>query len=109
MTKTVDEKNYVSDEDYYDLLEERRELISERIELIYENTNVDNEYNHFFHEMAGFFNDIFKLIDERSRGFLSNEAAKAWHDKLYRPLFKENYEGSFLNPKYAVEKLGKEE
>ena len=108
MSKTVDERNYVNDEDYMDLLEERMELISERIGLIYESTNVDNEYNRFFHEMAGFFKDIFTLIGERKSGRLSNEAAKQWHDKLYHPLFKENYESSFLNPKYAVEKLDKE-
>ena len=99
MSKTADERNYVNDEDYMDLLEERMELISERIGLIYESTNVDNEYNRFFHEMAGFFKDIFTLIGERKSGRLSNEAAKQWHDKLYHPLFKENYESSFLNPK----------
>ena len=104
----TEERNFVTDEDYMDLLNERMELIRERIELIYENTNVDNDYNRYFHEVADFFNKIFKLIDIRREGLLPAETAKEYHDTFYTRLSKKEYEESFLNPEFAVKKLGEE-
>ena len=91
--------------------EERYDLMKERVAEISKDAGFPSPFNEYFMEVATFIEDAMKLyqqaeddtLEQRSLGELQELQTRFWG-----ALQPENYKSSFLNPAYAVDKLGKE-
>lgn len=88
---------------------ERNELVVGRIKEIQNEKNLDAKYVEYFQKaasnilmMEGFRQDMESGKFQK----LSLEEHKAYNHKLFGEFEGENYETSYANPEYAVEKLG---
>ena len=90
---------------------ERFELVMERIGQIAEQTDVPEVYDEYFKRTASFLLQL-KTITERkenvSKETRTLEECEKENRALYEDILPENYETSYGNPAYAVEKLGEE-
>lgn len=90
---------------------ERYELVLERITEIQKETTVAEPYASYFKKVAGLMLQIAEVLKKEQDGSLftrSMEECVAMDKSLSEDVSEENYEGSYLNPTFAVEKLGEE-
>lgn len=94
-----------------DFLTERFLLVRERIESIEEDNVLNGAYAEYFSRMSSFLGMLFEAWDYVGSDAYENATLQELKDlnySLYAPAMIKNYENSFLNPTYAVAKLGKE-
>lgn len=99
-----------TDEDIYELIKERYDLASERISAICDKCEVDDAYYPFFNQVALYLrkiNDILSAVMDGSFYRISMTKKIQLNKELYIELRPKYYENSYLNPSYAVKKLGK--
>ncbi|MBO6127273.1 MAG: aminopeptidase, partial [Pseudobutyrivibrio sp.] len=90
---------------------ERFELATERIEQIKDDKDLPEQLQAFFIEAAEFVMKVLPIMNQAINGTVGDrtlEECQADNDRIFSIYEKEKYEKSFLNPTYAVEKLGKE-
>ena len=88
---------------------ERFELSIGRIREICSEEMEDKNFEAYFKKTAEFICHIEELVEKIEKDWLetATEAElKAENELLYKDILTENYEESFANPDYAVEKLG---
>lgn len=93
------------------MMEERLELSIQRIREIESQNEVSKEYQDYFNQVSRFLILIFEtyqksLVKELFHTTLEEKQKN--NQELYRELMQENYETSYLNPTYAVKKLGQD-
>ncbi len=90
---------------------ERLELSMERIREICAEEMNDKNFEDYFQRCAKFIcyvNDLLGKIENDWLKTASEEELRAVNAVLYEDILPDNYDGSFGNPDYAVEKLGSE-
>lgn len=88
---------------------ERYDLSMERIHRMSEENSVKPPFDDYFKRTAGFIGQIEELSRKLMRDELADaslDELKALNHSLYEDILPENYEESYGNPAYAVEKLG---
>ena len=94
-----------------DIVRERYEIAIERIKEI-STENISNEkYQEYFSKVAKFILKLNSVKDEIESGRLkeyTTEQLEQLNYELYEDIYKENYEASLANPKFACEELGEE-
>lgn len=91
--------------------EERYDLMKERVAEISEDAGFPSPFNAYFMEVATFIEDAMKLYQQAEEGTLEQMSLgelQQLQTRFWGALQPENYKSSFLNPAYAVDKLGKE-
>ena len=93
------------------MIEERYDLAADRIREMKNEQTVGEIFRDYFQKMA----DFAIMIDELKESILSGAyyrlstfELEKWNERLYQDILPENYESSYANPAYAVEKLGEE-
>ncbi|MCI9370774.1 MAG: aminopeptidase [Lachnospiraceae bacterium] len=89
-------------------ISERYELALDRIRQIAAEAELESPYKEFFAKEAEFLLSIMNLFEQIQYGDYENFTLRELEEKnrvLYGEL-RENYENSYLNPKYAVRNLG---
>ena len=92
-----------------DEIRERFGLVAERAENIKNETTVGEEYRDYFIKAAeyiSFVNRIYRMVESGEYDKLSIQELKAINDENFHSIKPENYEKSYANPAYAVEKCG---
>ncbi len=92
-------------------MEERYQLAIERIRLIVDERTVAPTYQDYFQQVAGFILDIDQIKErkrQRPNEICTLKELKSENEYIYRDVTGENYETSYANPAYAVEKFGEE-
>ncbi|MCF2680898.1 aminopeptidase [Faecalicatena contorta] len=91
------------------MIEERYDLAADRIREMKNEQTVGEIFRDYFQKMA----DFAIMIDELKESILSGAyyrlstfELEKWNERLYQDILPENYESSYANPAYAVEKLG---
>lgn len=95
----------------YEEMKERYLLMKERIAQIQTEESVKQPYLDYFRKVAVFVAKLQETFEMAELGKLSEEsleAAKERNRYFYQDILEENYETSYANPEYAVEKLGEE-
>ncbi len=90
---------------------ERLELSMERIREICTEEMNEKNFEEFFTRTAKFICRIEELLGKIEQDWLktaAEEELRAENQALYEDILEENYEKSFANPDYAVEKLGED-
>lgn len=93
-----------------DSVRERYELALERIKGIKEEAAVKDVYRDYFIRTAVFIEKaaaFLALTEEDRLKDLTLEELSALNQELYEDILPDNYEESYANPAYAVQKLGK--
>lgn len=94
-----------------DIVRERYEIAIERIKEI-STENISNEkYQEYFSKVSKFILKLNSVKDEIESGRLkeyTTEQLEQLNYELYEDIYKENYETSLANPKFACEELGEE-
>lgn len=88
---------------------ERLELSMERIREICTEEMNDKNFEDYFRKTAKFICHIEKLVEKIENDWLktaTEEELRMENAALYKDILPENYEHSYGNPDYAVEKLG---
>ena len=88
---------------------ERSLLSMERIREICTDEMNDKNFEEYFQRTAKFICHIEQLLEKIENDWLktaTEEELRAENQALYEDILPENYEKSFANPDYAVEKLG---
>ncbi len=91
------------------MMEERLELSIQRIKQIGNQSEVAKDYQDFFNQVSSFLILIYETYQKslsRELFEASLEEKKRINQNLYQELQEENYQKSYLNPSYSVEKLG---
>ena len=93
------------------MIEERYDLAADRIREMKNEKTVGERFQDYFQKMADFAIMIDQLkesiVSDAYRRLSIGELEK-WNKRLYQDILPENYESSYANPAYAVEKLGEE-
>ncbi|MCR5800418.1 MAG: aminopeptidase [Lachnospiraceae bacterium] len=92
-----------------DFLDERHELAVERIKDIGRTCEVADKYYPYFNQLALFLlkvDEVMMSVLDGSYYKKSPSSKIALNKELYIELKDKHYENSFLNPQYAVKKLG---
>lgn len=90
-------------------MKERYELSMERIASIVTEDTVKEPVKEYFKEVSLFLlkiKELVSVVEADKLKSLSLEELKALNHSLYEDILPENYDTSYANPKYAVEKLG---
>jgi len=90
---------------------ERFELATERIEQIKDDKDLPEQLQAFFIEAAEFVMKVLPIMNQAINGTVGDrtlEECQTDNDRIFSIYEKEKYEKSFLNPTYAVDKLGEE-
>lgn len=88
---------------------ERYDLTIERIKQLKKEETTQEPYREYFYRTAEFITLIDQARILVEKGVWMNqtlEELKEWNQKFYGDILPENYEASYGNPAYAVEKLG---
>lgn len=91
------------------LIEERYELTIERIAAILEEHTVPMPFEDYFRKTASFLLEMKEVTEALSSGKTEAFSLSAWQElnkKMYEDILPGNYDSSYGNPAYAVEKLG---
>ena len=86
-------------------MEERIKLALERFAQMREETEVPEPFGAYFRKTADFVCETYKGISEFAG--MDGKARAGLNKSLYEELLPQNYRTSYLNPGYAVSKLGK--
>jgi len=92
-----------------ELLQERYALSAERIASIQQEDSVPEPFRDYFVKTASFLIQMHKLTELVKSGKLRDYSLEMWqtlNQELYEDILPGNYETSYGNPAYAVEKLG---
>ena len=92
-------------------VQERYELASERIGRICDEHIADKESDLYFHAVAGFFELVKKTYLYVKEGSLLTAPIEELSEKnreLFEDILPENYDKSYGNPKFAVQRLGED-
>ena len=95
----------MGDEVLDECMRERYGLAKERIREIRTEETVKEPFGDFFRKMAQFLSMTADVMDEESVE-LTLEELKERNHHFYQDILPENYESSYGNPAYAVNKLG---
>ena len=95
----------MGDEVLEECMKERYGLAKERIREIITEETVKKPFGDFFRNRAKFLSMAADVMDE-SAAELTMEALKERNHCFYQDILPENYESSYGNPAYAVNKLG---
>lgn len=90
---------------------ERYSLSMERIRQIRTEKTEQPGFDEYFRRTAEFICLAAEAAEKIENGWLKTageEELKIWNHRLYEDILPENYDNSFANPDYAVERLGKE-
>lgn len=91
-------------------IKERYELVKERIlEIASGENTVKEPYGDYFSFVSGFMKQVFEVAELSVKDTLkkcSLEELKKYNHDLYADIMPMQYERSYANPDYAVEKLG---
>lgn len=90
-------------------IRERYELCIERIKEIVKVQEVPEKYQEYFKNEAEFLlvtAEMAELVAEGTYAKQSLTELEAWNDRLFAKIVPENYETSYANPAYAVQKYG---
>lgn len=90
-------------------VKERYDLSMERIAALEREETAAEPYRDYFRSVASFITLIGELCLELESGKMKKadlDALQKWNHRLYEDILPENYESSYGNPAYAVEKLG---
>ncbi len=93
------------------MIKERFELIKERLQNVSTREEIPAEYVPFFEEIFVFLNKVlinYEFVKNGEIYAASIEELAKRNKELYEDIFPDNYEKSFLNPAYAVEKYGQD-
>lgn len=94
-----------------ELQKERYELVTGRIWEIAKEESVPARYQEYFQKTALFLEKVDETLQKKQQGLLdaeSEEEAKKRNKEFYQDILGKNYDTSYANPSYAVEKLGEE-
>lgn len=94
-----------------DFLQERYELTMEKVCRIVAEGYGDQSTRAYFADVAAFIclmDEYYKFVQQDSLKNASLEEWRDWNHKLFRDILPGNYDSSFANPAFAVEKLGVE-
>lgn len=94
-----------------DIISERYEIAVDRIKEISKENIVSQPYRDYFKNVAEFIitiDELFSLVKENKLKDYNLSQLEELNDRLYSDIYKENYETSYANPEYAVDKLGNE-
>lgn len=94
-----------------ELQKERYELVTGRIREITKEESVPARYQKYFQKTALFLEKVDETLQKKQQGLLdaeSEEEAKKRNKEFYQDILGKNYDTSYANPSYAVEKLGEE-
>ena len=86
-------------------MKERYGLAKERIREVITEETVKEPFGDFFRKMAQFLSMTADVMDEENVE-LTLEELKERNHRFYQDILPENYESSYGNPAYAVNKLG---
>ena len=92
-------------------MDERYYLTLERIKRIMEEETVAEPFCSYFRKVASFLlkiNDIKESYHTKTREEMTEDELVAEMNGLYEDVLPENYDSSYANPVFAVEKLGRE-
>ena len=90
-------------------VEERNSLVFGRIQEIMTESVVDELYQDYFSKAAARIANvekIYTLWETDELGNLSLEELKQWNRVMFEELYEDQYQHSYANPAYAVEKFG---
>ncbi|MBQ8038589.1 MAG: aminopeptidase, partial [Lachnospiraceae bacterium] len=93
------------------MIKERFELVTERLYEAVVTEEVAGEYASYFEKLFEFVKKVISNYEFVESGELYKASIEVLDEKnraLYEDIFPKNYEKSFYNPEYAVEKYGKE-
>ena len=99
------------DEDTLELLTERHDLALERIKSICDKCETDDDFYPYFNQVALFLRSVDSVLVSAMDGsfYKASMNKKIQINKdLYIDLRPKYYENNYLNPSYAVRKLGRE-
>ena len=91
------------------VLEERDALSMERLASITKEHTAQEPFGDYFRKTASFvikMDEVYRKIKDGKTESYMLEQWQAFNQSLYENILPENYEHSYGNPKYAVEKLG---
>ena len=91
------------------VLEERDALSMERLASITKEHTAQEPFGDYFRKTASFvikMDEVYRKIKDGKTESYTLEQWQAFNQSLYEDILPENYEHSYGNPKYAVEKLG---
>ena len=91
------------------VLEERDALSMERLASITKEHTAQEPFGNYFRKTASFvikMDEVYRKIKDGKTESYTLEQWQAFNQSLYEDILPENYEHSYGNPKYAVEKLG---
>ena len=94
-----------------ELQKERYELVTGRIWEIAKEESVPARYQEYFQKTALFLEKVDETLQKKQQGLLdaeSEDEAKKRNKEFYQDILGKNYDTSYANPSYAVEKLGEE-
>ncbi len=94
-----------------EVLQERYELAIERIHQIEKEFYGDEAMDIYFQSVAGFVSTVdayYQFVRDGGMLTADLETLQKWNEQLYSDILTKNYENSYANPTYAVEKLGEE-
>lgn len=92
------------------MIEERYELAVERIKEICKEDTVAESFRDYFCRTAqfiGMLDELNSCIESGTYAGLPLEQLKEWNENLYADILPGQYETSYANPDYAVEKAGR--
>ena len=93
------------------MIEERFELITDRLNTLNIGEEIQKEYVPYFEEVFGFVDKVLKTYEFVKSGEIYEASMEVLQEKnrqLFSDILPENYENSYYNPAYSVEKYGKE-
>ncbi len=92
------------------MTEERFILATEKIDEILTAAKHDEAFDDYFHAVAQYIKDVTGALNGIKGALDTSDISflKKCNDTFYDELLPAHYEKSYLNPEYAVEKLGKE-
>ncbi len=93
------------------MIRERYDLTIERMYSIVSETTVDERYQEYFQKVARFILDIHQIerrLECKPDSLCTLEELQSENEYIYKDVIGDNYETSYANPAYAVEKIGEE-
>lgn len=91
-------------------IKERYDLSMERIQSMSEEQVIKEPYQDYFQKVQSFIlkiGELVPIVSEDTMRLMSIEDLQKLNQNLYEDILIDNYEVSYANPKYAVDKLGK--
>ena len=98
-------------ENQNDFMNERYDLTIERIKMIIDEETTAERFRDYFRTVARFILEIDQILNrihKKPTEDCTVEELKEENQKIYKDILENNYQKSYANPSYAVERLGDE-